>query len=118
MSLETFATTEKLEFVEKLIEVSRGTCRAAGKDSEAFYKLRLLKSIAADLRARVDGAPSVTLTQIESRIQTIVGSKTGLGYSTTHLIDLGYDVIGRWPVIKQSLELFASVVEEPDGRKD
>lgn len=118
MSLHTFTTDEKIEFVEKLIEVSRAACRAAGQDSEAFYKLTLLKAIAADLRALKVGAPSEALTTIEQRIVAVARSKTALGYSEPRLVGLAHEVIARWPVLKISLELFGKVAEDTDALAD
>lgn len=118
MSLHTFTTDEKIEFVEKLIEVSRAACRAAGQDSEAFHKLSLLKAIALDLRALKLGAPSEALTTVEMRINSVARSKTALGYSSQSLIGLANDVVARWPVLKISLELFGKVAEDTNALAD
>lgn len=112
MSLHTFSTAEKLAFVEDLILVSRRVAVDAGKDPDILHRLNLLKAIAADLGARVDSAPSIALERLDGRIRVVARSKTALGYSMESLRGLGDEVIARWPVIKQALELFGSISED------
>lgn len=72
----------------------------------ATYKA--LVQIARDLTARTPGEPGKVRKAIGMRIADAVRTKTSssssLGYETSHLIGIGQNVIGEWPVIEHALE--------------
>lgn len=100
MALRTFTTQQKLYEIELLIQDS--------KTAETDVDVDVLKAIAADLRGRLAGAPSVALVEIERRINSVARSKIrGAGYSDGAMKGLAEEVVCRWPVIKQALERFS-----------
>jgi hypothetical protein len=106
VSLHTLTVEEKLRAVEEMIRES--LVMGAGE------RASVLKAIAADLRARLDLAPTVALVEIERRVNAVArsrGSITG-SYDPAKLHLLGEGVAARWPVIKQALELLGARVEE------
>ena len=72
-----------------------------------------LKEIAKDLRARQPAAPGLALNALQRRIADAAATKTngGMGFDPGALAGIGQEVIGRWSVIRQSLEKFGAEVE-------
>jgi hypothetical protein len=97
----TITLREKIEAIEHLIEAE-----------PMHYKV--LKAIAKDLRARLDGAPSVAETELGRRIDAVQLSKAQrAGNLGERLSALGQETIARWPVIQAALARFSKVdVEE------
>ena len=118
MSSIKFTTADKLAFLEELIEVVRAERRIraletrAGAEPSDTRRFELLKALAADTRARLEGAPSAAMSALQSRLDAVDRSKTGLGYSRDRLISTAEELIARWPVVKQSLELFGHTAED------
>lgn len=104
MSLSTFTTQEKLIEMDAMIDALRKI--AISQDD--YRRLRIIRSVAADLRGRLECAPSVALAEIERRITFAYRNKTRSGYDRDALIGLGEELIGRWPLIKQALEKFGA----------
>jgi hypothetical protein len=102
VTLYTFTTEEKLAEVERQIEALRRL--AATEDN--YRQIRIVRSIAADLRGRLGGAPSIALAELERRIVFAHRSKTRLGYDRGALVGIAEELIGRWPTVKQALERF------------
>lgn len=98
-------TTDKLEVLERLITDYRW---ARGMDPHtrgAAFAYVTLKAIAADVRARMDSAPTVADVELQRRVDAVVASKTAVGYDGGRLAALATEVLNRWPVVKQALEL-------------
>lgn len=112
MTMRLFTTAEKLGVVDAMIDDLRRD--AAGDDD--FERLAVLRSVAADLRARLAGAPCVALTELERRMAAVARSKTALGHDNGALVGLGQEIIARWPCVKQALERFGDSVA--GGRDD
>ena len=92
---------EKIEAVEDVIETL-----------EEYTSCDVLKAIAKDLRARLDGAPSVAETELGRRINAVEASKAQqAGNLNQRLSALGQEVIARWPVISQALARFGAMAE-------
>lgn len=105
--MNLFTTDEKMAALEKLIETLRRTANGV-EDNE---RIRIMGAIATDLRARINAAPTVALTQIERRMTAVMRHKTRLGYETGTMVGFAEEVIGRWSVVKQALEKFGAEVE-------
>lgn len=103
MTLHVITTEEKIGVVDRLIlsEKRHGNPAIA----------EVLKSIAADLRARIDCAPSVALIDIDRRVVAVKRSQTNGGYDPHALHELGQGVAQHWPAIKQALELYGADAE-------
>lgn len=97
MTLHVCTTEEKLDEVERLIRVDP--------------RNEVLKAVAADLRARLDGAPAAALVLLERKVVAAARSKTSLGYSQNHMIRVAEEFLCRWPLVKQALEKFGAEVE-------
>lgn len=102
MTIHTITLQEQIAEVEHLLIAER----RKGTRSDA------LRAIAADLRGRIDGAPSATATFLQRRINSVQQSKTSTGYHQGALIALGQEFIGHWPTIKQALERFEDEVSK------
>lgn len=101
MSLRLYSVAEQLEVIEGLIEQIRMT------ESRDDLRLEILKSVAQDLRARVDHAPTAALFQLQARLAKVLRSKeNGSKYKTGTLVGVADELIARWPVVKQALERF------------
>ncbi len=99
---------EKIEVIEAMI---RDT-----EFGQAQLPCDVLKAIARDLRARLDGAPSVAETELGRRINAVEASKAQqAGNLNQRLSALGQEVIARWPVISQALARFADEREGYDS---
>lgn len=103
-------TADKLEVVEKLIEDFRWGGRP-DPESEEYRSYEVLKAIAADLRGRMETAPTIAEVELERRITRFRDSKTPLGYATGPTQALATEVVARWPVIRQALERFGATAE-------
>ncbi len=97
MTTKAFTTAEKLAVIENIIENP-----SPGDDVD------VLKSIARDLRGRLDGTPSVALAEMDRVVVAALRSRAAPG----HMIALGQETLRRWPTVKQSLELFGASAEE------
>jgi len=97
MTLYVFTIEEKLDEVERLIRVDP--------------RNDVLKAVAADLRARLDGVPSAALTSLEWKVVGAARARTAVGYPHNHLIGVAEELLGKWPLVKQALEKFGAEVE-------
>lgn len=102
--MNLFTDSEKLFALEKMIETLRGTAQT----DEDRKRIKIMGSIALDIRARMDNAPTVALAQIERRITSVMRHKTRLGYERNTMIGLAEEVVGRWPIVRQALEKFGA----------
>lgn len=94
--MSSITTAEKLGFVERLIAEEPGTT----------YRNDILKAIAADLRGRLDGAPSVALVQLERKVVAMYRNGDGIGPK----LGAADELVARWPTVKAALELFGAKV--------
>jgi hypothetical protein len=100
---------EKIEVIELLIEEYE---EMPFRSDLLPRQLSVLKAVAKDLRARLDGAPSVTETELGRRINAVQMAKEfKAGNLKQRLMALGQETLVRWPVISQALERFA---DEPE----
>lgn len=104
MSFRPFTTMEKLDEVERLIELGRPVRGHPGTPDS--HRQEIFKAIAVDLRARLEGKPSEVLVELERRATAVHRSKTALGYDAHALRGLAEGVMARWPAVKQALEMF------------
>lgn len=102
MTIHTFTTQEKLAEIERLIIAER---RLTGGNCD------VLKSIAAELRGRVEGAASIALHDVGHRVVAVARSKSSTGYDPAKLHVLGEGVAVHWETIRQALERFGAEVE-------
>lgn len=108
-----FTIDEKLTELEKLIEFGRFT--RGGPGTEAHRTFKILTAIASDLQARRNGRPSIALTEIGRRVIAAKRSKIPeYGYEGEHLMKLAYEVINRWNVLEQALQMFGAAIEEKE----
>lgn len=108
MSFHPFTTLEKLVEIERLIQTAK-----EGPLPEGARRIDLLKSIAADLRARLELAPSVALLQIERRMTTL-HRRRGAGRQEIANAKFGIaeELVARWPTVKQALEQFDETIKK------
>lgn len=106
MTLHMITTMEKLAEVERLIEEARRTAGAHSQEAE------ILRAIAADLRARLDGVPGVALTELERRLGAVKRSRLRATRDLGPMLGVAEEVIARWPILKQALERFGAEVQE------
>lgn len=97
MTLHVVSTAEKLSEIERLL----------GADP----RNEVLKSIAADLRGRLQSAPSVAMVSLERVVVAAARAKTPVGYPHNNLVDVAEHFLGRWAIVKIALEKFGHEVE-------
>lgn len=101
--LHTMTIEEKLIELERLIQQE---IRMTGKRNPA------LAAVCADLRGRIDSAPSAAMVDIERRIVALARTKTKTGYDPHALHFVGEGVAVHWPTVKQALERFGAEIEQ------
>lgn len=105
--MNLFTTQEQLLEVEHMIEA----LRSFENSDEDRHRIRILGSIASDLRGRLGRAPNVALIELERRIAAAVRSKTRLGYANGTMVGIGEELIGRWSTVRQALEKYGATEE-------
>lgn len=106
-----FTTHEKLVEVEQMLRVARPTRGEPGTPERRQYEV--LRTLADDLRGRLDGAPNVAMTRLEQAIIGMRRAQTpGQPYPLGPLIRVAEELIARWPTVKMALEKFGAHVEE------
>lgn len=103
MSLHVLTLEEKLAVVEIAIRAVRKKARI---DPTHKANFEALKSVAADLRARMGLPQSNALDKLRRALESAKSSKTALGYEQSKLIAVANVVIHEWPTIQQALEQF------------
>jgi hypothetical protein len=103
MSGRVFTVEAKLAGVEAMIEALRWA--RSQPETPECATLELLKAIARDLRAQLDGASSATMISLEYRINAALRQKARLGYYEIGTLQgIGEEVIDKWPVLRRALE--------------
>lgn len=74
----------------------------------------ILAAVAADLRARQAGAGSAAIKAIERRIESVDRALDEGRDRTGPVFGVGEEVIGRWSVLRQALELLAEVDQDEE----
>ena len=104
MSLKLYTIEEKLGVMHSLITDARHA-RNESPQSMSRRRYEILKSIAADLRARVEFARSDALDDMTRTLELVVESKDESGrYSEKRLITAANMLIIRWPAVSQALQ--------------
>lgn len=112
---EVITTAEKLAVCERLIEDFRWGGRPETHTAE-YRSYEVLKSIAADLRGRIETAPTIAEVELERRIKRFRESKTaGGGYAIGPTQALATEVVARWAILKQALEQFGAMAESAEA---
>jgi hypothetical protein len=102
VTLRLFTVDEQAAHLEAVIGALRGGKRPATASIE------VLKSIAKDLRARVNAPGHAVLLDLQRRIADAAASRTTLGWDVGALRGIAEQVIGHWPTIRQALERFGA----------
>lgn len=101
--IHEFTLQEKLAAISiEIAEIQTEARRTPGSSLHRQYQT--LKAIAADLRARQDLPRNNALGALGREIVRVKASKTALGYSEGHMIELANILISKWPVVRQALE--------------
>ncbi len=105
MSLRVFTLEDKIRAIETEIMEARGADRPPGSLAQRHYEL--LKSIAADLRARKHLPRNNALGELELALDLMKRApRLTAGYNESKMIAVTNIVISKWPVISQALEQF------------
>jgi hypothetical protein len=109
---------EKLIEVERLIQEARAV-GGAPPGSERHRQIMLLKSIAGDLRGRLESAPSVALHELERRLVLLSRRPNGGDFRVGHINaqrGVAEELVARWPTVKQALESFDQTINQVESR--
>jgi hypothetical protein len=111
MSLKTdlVSNEEKLRVLGSVIDDLCARKKSSVRDDPDFFAL---KSIAHDIKSRMELPRSNTLGEIERALQRTEASKTAIGFDTGQLSNVAYTIMKHWPVIRQALEHFGEVSAE------
>lgn len=104
MALRMVTLEQKLEAIEREINEARKARRDPGSEAHAHYEA--LKSIAGDIRARLELPRSQTLGAMERSLFQLVRSKTALGYDDGKMNAVAQVVVQKWPTIRMALEQY------------
>lgn len=108
--MTAFTTAEKLAQIEGLIINHRWARADPMVPENRTYEV--LKTIAADLRGRLDSAPGEAEHALERRIVAIRMARSRRAPTNGALVGLAEELIGRWPVVRQALVRFGAMAEE------
>jgi hypothetical protein len=102
MSLDLFSVEEKIEAIETEI---RKVAVTAARRERRFYAL---KSIAADLRARLALTKGAALSELAAMLERIRQHprEDGGRYDDGQMVALANMLISKWSVVRQALEKF------------
>ena len=111
MTKVLFTTSEKLGQIERIIQMLR---RMAATENDE-YQIDVIKSVAADLRGRLDSAPSIAVLELQRRIGAVYRRRAEDGDDYDAMKGVGEELIGRWPTVRQALEQFGESTIAPDA---
>jgi hypothetical protein len=98
-----FTVEDQIGAVERLIEDLRWARNDPTVPEHRTYTI--LKSLATDLRARLDGASNRTLDALAFQVESATKAKARIGYvEVGHHQAVSECVMANWPVIKRALE--------------
>lgn len=97
---------EKLRVISSLLDDLR---ISKGRDDPDYIAL---KSIASDIKSRIELPRSNPLGEIDRALQRTHASRTALGHDTGQLAQVAYTVMKHWPHVRQALENFGEVAAE------
>lgn len=104
MTIRFIPDDDRLAELERIIQ----SMKAADAPRE---RIAIYASLAADVRARRPGAAAEVLADLSKRAESVIRSKSDLGYSTGTMMRLAECLMTRWPVVKLALEQYVSVDE-------
>jgi hypothetical protein len=105
LTLRLFSIDEKLDAVVSEIREAQRADRPPGSSAQRHFEV--LKSIAADLRARQELPRSNTLGELARLLEKMKAEdRPERGYDHNRMLAVANHVIGRWPTISQALEQF------------
>jgi hypothetical protein len=105
MALKLFTIEEKLAVIHAEIAEQRQSVRRPGSAAQRHYEI--LKSIAADLQARLELPRNNALGELNRAMERMVQSKDTFGYyDVERMAQVATVVISKWPIICQALENF------------
>lgn len=100
MPAKNFTANETLDALEATI----GCLDKRGLVSP--QRLAALKSLVEDIRGREPIASRTAKRELERRINDLIRTKTPAGaYNQGGLVGLAQELLGRWPTVKQALDL-------------
>src|SRR5689334_16678191 len=98
MAIQLIDDQAKLETLELLLEQAR---RAGAPTVVA-----VLATMCKEIRLQQPRKRTEAIVAIERHVESVIRSKTALGYSQDRLQGLATEFIGRWPLIKKALEAY------------
>lgn len=105
MSLDVFSIDDKIAALELEIAEARKFRREPSSPMQRHFKI--LKAIAADLRARQQLPRSNALGALERELVRLKASRDARGsYDAGRAAEMANIVVSRWPTISQALEMF------------
>ena len=104
-----FSLGDKIKAAERLIEDLRWSRNDPMVPEFTTYWV--MKAVASDLRARQRHVKLQALDDLQHAIDMAHASKIRPGYEMGKLQHLAELLIGKWPVVRQALESFASHAE-------
>lgn len=111
MGLRLFTIEEKLAIIRAEIVERRRARREPGSAAQRHYEI--LKSVAADLEARLELPRNNALGDLNRAMERMAESKNALGYyDVERMAQVATVVISKWSVISQALESFGGVPAE------
>lgn len=105
MALRLVSLEDKIKALDTEIVEARRVDRPPGSAAQHHYEA--LKSLAADVRARMDFPRSNALGELERAIARMIKSKTvPLGYDRNMMSEVANVLVNKWPAVSQALEMF------------
>ena len=107
MSLHLYTAAEQLESVEQLIRDLR-----YDQSPSTRRHVDVLKSVASELRARLDKPRAIALGELETSLRSMKRSKTSFGYDHGKMIAVAERLVRHWPFVKLALQHFGEETAE------
>lgn len=106
MALKMYTREQQLAAVEMEISEARTARRDPGSDAHQHYEI--LKSLANDIRGRMEFPRNQTLGALERALEQMVRSKhpDEQGYPVVKQGAVVAVVINKWPTIRRALEQY------------
>lgn len=105
MAPRVISIEDKIAVLDKVINIVRKWDRSPGSEAQQQYEA--LKSLAVDLRGRLEAPRSQTLGELTRLLQKMKDAPRDNGfYSRDYVTAIVNTVVSRWGTISQALELF------------